>query len=73
MTTYKIIKSYEGFPSKTRTVETGLNLEDAKSFITYTASQWTKHGGLVLDQIEMCCVLEEGDASNEITYGAHAE
>jgi hypothetical protein len=73
MTTYKIIKSYEGFPSKTKTVETGLSLEDATEFIAYKANQWSRNGGLVVSINETECVLEESDESNTITYSIEAE
>lgn len=68
MTTYKIIKSYEGFPSKKTTTETGLSLNEAKDFIVYKANQWTRNGGLVVSINETECVLEESDESNTITY-----
>ena len=68
MTTYEIIKSYEGFPSQTRTVETGLSFQDATDFIMYKANQWERYGGLVVSINENECVLEESDESNTITY-----
>jgi hypothetical protein len=67
MTTYQIIKSYEGFPSKTRATETGLSLDEAKDFIVYKANQWSRNGGLVVSINENECILEEGDGSNVIT------
>ena len=73
MTTYQIIKSYEGFPSKTTTTETNLSLEDATEFIIYKANQWSRNGGLVVSINETECVLEESDESNTITYSIEAE
>ena len=73
MTTYQIIKSYEGFPSKTTTTEINLSLEDATDFIAYKANQWSRYGGLVVSINETECVLEESDESNTITYTIEAE
>jgi len=65
---YEIIKSYEGFPSKTKTEASSLDIEEAFSIINWNARQWQRHGGLIVEQSDMYCILEESDGSNLITY-----
>ncbi len=65
---YEIIKTYEGFPSKTKTEASALEIDEALSIINWNALQWHRHGGLVVEQSDMYCILEESDGSNVITY-----
>ena len=67
-TTYNITKSYEGFASKNRTVETGLSLEDANNYLNSTERSWKRNGGLIISKTETTLVVEESDESNTITF-----
>lgn len=69
MNTYNIKKSYEGFASKTNNkYETGLTLEQAQHSLDATEASWKRNGGLVIERKEMALIVEEGDASNTITF-----
>jgi hypothetical protein len=65
---YEIIKSYDGFPSKTKTEASSLDIDEAFSIIRWNARGWHRSGGLIIEQSDMHCILEESDGSNLITY-----
>jgi hypothetical protein len=65
---YEIIKTYDGFPSKTKLVSSNLDIDEAFSIINWNALQWHRAGGIIVDQSDLYCILEESDGSNIITY-----
>jgi hypothetical protein len=67
-TTYNVVKSYEGYPSKTRIEKKEVTLNEATTDLDITESLWRKNGGSVIIRTEMELVCEESDGSNVITW-----
>lgn len=66
--TYNITKNYEGKPSKNKTEETGLSLEDATNALDHNERLWRKNGGAIISRTETDLVCEESDGSETITW-----
>ena len=56
--TYNVVKSYEGFPSKTRIENKEVSLDVATTALDVTEFLWRKHGGSVISRTETELVAE---------------
>lgn len=69
MKNYRIEKSYEGFPSKTKkNYELHNFLISAITSLEITANLWKKNFGIIKYQSSLKLIVEEPDGSNVITF-----
>jgi len=68
MKTYKITRTQEGYPSRTRIVGEDLTKALAQSYLANTEISWKRHGGAIIDRDPDSLKVDQGDGSSPITF-----